>query len=66
MVGDRLHDVIGAKANDVLPIGVLWGYGSREELVSTGAAVLCECPASLGHVLSSNPILRQNAASDAR
>ena len=32
MVGDRKHDVIGARANGVNPIAVLWGYGTREEL----------------------------------
>ena len=55
MVGDRLHDMVGAKTNDVFPVGVLWGYGSREELVSAGAAILCESPGMLCPVLSSNP-----------
>ena len=32
MIGDRKHDLIGAKANQVAGIGVLWGYGSQEEL----------------------------------
>jgi phosphoglycolate phosphatase len=32
MVGDRHHDVLGARANRVVSIGVLWGYGDREEL----------------------------------
>lgn len=32
MVGDRMHDVIGARRNGVEAIGVLWGYGSEEEL----------------------------------
>ena len=32
MIGDRKHDLIGANANGVASIGVLWGYGSREEL----------------------------------
>jgi phosphoglycolate phosphatase len=32
MVGDRHHDVFGARANGVASIGVLWGYGDREEL----------------------------------
>jgi phosphoglycolate phosphatase len=44
MVGDRSHDVAGAKANGVRPIGVLWGYGSREELESAGASILCQRP----------------------
>jgi phosphoglycolate phosphatase len=47
MVGDRSHDVIGAKANGMRAIGALWGYGSRDELVSAGAAALCERPALL-------------------
>lgn len=36
MVGDRHYDIIGAIANRVLPIGALWGYGSREELAAAG------------------------------
>lgn len=44
MVGDRAHDVIGAKANGVFPVGVLWGYGTREELISAGVGALCERP----------------------
>ena len=36
MIGDRAHDVLGARANSIFPVGVLWGYGSREELLSAG------------------------------
>ena len=32
MVGDRKHDVIGAKENGMYVIGVLYGYGDRAEL----------------------------------
>ncbi len=32
MIGDRSHDIIGAKQNGIDSIGVLYGYGSREEL----------------------------------
>jgi phosphoglycolate phosphatase len=53
MVGDRAHDVRGAVANGVLPIGVLWGYGSREELTAAGATLLCEQPAMLAALLQS-------------
>lgn len=42
MIGDRKHDVIAAKENSVLPCGVLWGYGSLEELTSAGAHAICE------------------------
>ena len=32
MVGDRMHDIRGARANGVRCIGVLWGYGGEDEL----------------------------------
>lgn len=37
MVGDRKHDVLGARANGLPAIGVLWGYGDRAELETAGA-----------------------------
>jgi phosphoglycolate phosphatase len=37
MIGDRLHDVLGAKQNGLRSAGVLWGYGSRAELSDAGA-----------------------------
>lgn len=37
MVGDREHDIIGAKKNGLDSIGVLFGYGSRTELENAGA-----------------------------
>ena len=42
MVGDREHDMIGAKRNHIPAIGVLFGYGSREELSEAGAWELAE------------------------
>jgi phosphoglycolate phosphatase len=47
MIGDREHDIKGALANGVCAIGVLWGYGSREELMQAGASVLLEAPAQM-------------------
>ena len=47
MIGDRRHDVIGARANGLRSIGVLWGYGSREELIAAGADSLCPAPTDL-------------------
>lgn len=38
MVGDRSHDIIGAKENDIASVGVLYGYGSEEELKNAGAS----------------------------
>ena len=42
MIGDREYDIIGAKAAGLDSIGVLYGYGSREELESAGATYLAE------------------------
>lgn len=44
MVGDRKHDLIGANANNVSGIGVLWGYGSREELAAEHPVLIAEKP----------------------
>ena len=37
MVGDRFHDIEGAKANGLKSCGVLFGYGARQELEEAGA-----------------------------
>ncbi|WOO39019.1 HAD family hydrolase [Anaerocolumna sp. AGMB13020] len=37
MIGDRLHDILGAKENGIASIGVLYGFGSRDELLEAGA-----------------------------
>ena len=37
MVGDRLHDIVGAKKNGMDSVGVLFGFGSEEELTRAGA-----------------------------
>lgn len=51
MIGDRSHDMIGAKNNGMGAIGVLYGYGSREELVEAGASHVCASPhAVLEHI----------------
>lgn len=49
MVGDRSHDMIGAKRAGLHGIGVLYGYGSKEELEQSGAWMLAETP---GQVVS--------------
>lgn len=47
MIGDRLHDIRGAKQNGVRSAGVLWGYGSRSELEEAGADQLFESMSEL-------------------
>ena len=44
MMGDRRHDVEGAREHGIDTIGVLWGYGTAEELTSAGAIALAETP----------------------
>lgn len=52
MVGDRKHDLIGAIANNMTPIGVAWGYGSLEELTDAGASAIAKTPAELAALLA--------------
>jgi len=47
MVGDRRHDISGAHAVGMRGLGVLWGYGSRDELETAGADQLVDSPADL-------------------
>lgn len=51
MIGDRHHDIEGAKDNALESIGVLWGYGSREELSAAGATLLAESVPQLASLL---------------
>lgn len=51
MVGDREHDIIGAKKCGLEAIGVLFGFGSREELETNGAVAIAETVAQLGDLL---------------
>ena len=47
MIGDRKHDIIGAKENGLDSIGVLFGYGDYEELKAAGATYIAETPMSV-------------------
>ena len=52
MIGDRKHDLIGAVANNMTPVGVAYGYGSIEELMAAGATSIANSPADLPDILS--------------
>jgi phosphoglycolate phosphatase len=52
MIGDRGSDVRAAQRHGIPTVGVLWGYGSREELVEAGAAALCASPADLAAIVA--------------
>lgn len=47
MIGDRHHDIDGARANEMRSIGVLYGYGSEKELKDAGANAVAGTPHDL-------------------
>src|ERR1700712_3322689 len=47
MIGARSHDRVGAGNNGIKGIGVLYGYGSRDELIAAGARHLCATPQAI-------------------
>ena len=47
MIGDRGSDILGAKKNGIAGAGVLWGFGSENELREAGADLLCHAPMDL-------------------
>jgi phosphoglycolate phosphatase len=51
MIGDRKHDMIGAKQNHVCAIGVTYGYGDREELADHGASAIANTPSEILSIL---------------
>jgi len=53
MVGDRRHDIMGAHAVKMRSLGVLWGYGGRDELEMAGAHKLVEDPADFARTVLS-------------
>jgi phosphoglycolate phosphatase len=42
MVGDREHDIFGAKNVGISSVGVLYGYGNYDELNNAGADYIIE------------------------
>lgn len=51
MVGDRRHDVEGAREHGIDTIGVLWGYGDEAELTAAGAVALAQTPEVVSELL---------------
>ena len=54
MVGDKEHDVLGAKSCGIQCVGVAYGYGTREELEKAGAVYIAEDVEDLGILASPN------------
>lgn len=52
MIGDRKHDVLGARIHNIDCIGVLYGYGSKEEFLD------CKCKYIVNETLDILEILK--------
>lgn len=53
MIGDREHDMIGARKNGIPAIGALWGYGTGGELMESGATLCARVPHLLPELIES-------------
>lgn len=51
MIGDRKHDIIGAKQNNIDAVGVTYGYGSSQELKEAGATYILDSVAEVAMFL---------------
>lgn len=51
MVGDRMFDIEGAAQAGVFSVGVLYGFGSEDELGRYGADVICETPKQISELI---------------
>jgi|AGTN01.3.fsa_nt_gi Predicted phosphatases len=54
MVGDRSFDIEGGRAVGFTTVGVLYGYGSREELLAAGCDYLLDSVEDLSALLGRN------------
>ena len=52
MIGDRENDIEAASLLGTESIGVLYGYGSQEELANAGAKVFADTPMDICRILS--------------
>lgn len=51
MIGDRKHDILGARENRIASLGVLFGYGDRAEHEAAGADYIVDSVEALRHFL---------------
>jgi phosphoglycolate phosphatase len=51
MVGDRYHDILGGRHVGLDTLGVLYGYGSFDELKEAGSDMIAEIPGDLPELL---------------
>ncbi len=58
MLGDREHDIFGAKRNFIESVGVGYGYGTRAELEAAGATYYAGSIGELSELLLGNQVER--------
>lgn len=51
MIGDREHDVLGAKQEGLDCMGVLYGFGNREELEKAGVVYVVGTPEDIAGII---------------
>ena len=56
MVGDRMYDIYGAKEIGIDSVGVLYGYGSEEELRNAGATYIAKCPEDIAYIIEGQKV----------
>lgn len=59
MIGDRKHDIIGANHNGIASIGVLYGYGSENELIEVSATHIAKDIEELHHFCIENGLIKK-------
>ncbi|EJS02702.1 HAD family hydrolase [Bacillus mycoides] len=59
MIGDRKHDIIGANHNGIASIGVLYGYGSENELIEVSATYIAKDIEELHHFCIENGLIKK-------
>lgn len=42
MIGDRMHDIVGGQKNGLATVGLMMGYGSREEFTDAGVSYVAD------------------------
>jgi phosphoglycolate phosphatase len=51
MVGDRKEDIISGKLNGIRTIGVIYGYGSKNEIAEANPDYICNSPYDIRNIV---------------
>ena len=54
MVGDRSYDILGARKHGIYSVGVTYGYGTKEELIGSGADYMIDFPEEIMGVVKNS------------